>query len=191
MPRAGVTAARVVACAADIVDDVGWEGLTLALVADRLGVRVPSLYKHIVSLDALRSDVAVASTSEIAATLRDASVGVAGADALRALANAYRSYAHAHPGRYASLQRADADPASPLHRAADEVVGLFATVLIGYRIDGDDLVDAARAVRSSLHGFVSLEAIGGFGLPRDIDRSFDRLVAGLDAMLRGWDGAAP
>jgi hypothetical protein len=37
-----------------------------------------------------------------------------------------------------------------------------------------------------LHGFVTLEAAGGFGLPRDVDRSFDRLVDALDAALTAW-----
>lgn len=59
-------------------------------------------------------------------------------------------------------------------------------VLGGYGIEGDDAVDATRILRSALHGFASLEAAGGFSMPRDIDESFARLVAGLDAAFDGW-----
>ena len=77
------------------------------------------------------------------------------------------------------------DPADPGHVAAGEkAVGAFFAILRGYGIDGDDLVDATRAVRSALHGFVVLENGGGFGLPRDVDRSFDRLVTLLDRGLQ-------
>ena len=35
-------------------------------------------------------------------------------------------------------------------------------------------------------GFVSLGIVGGFGLPRDIDRSFDRPVTSPDCIFRTW-----
>jgi hypothetical protein len=47
-------------------------------------------------------------------------------------------------------------------------------------------VDATRALRSALHGFVVLENDGGFGLPRDVDRSFDQMVAALDLAIKSW-----
>jgi hypothetical protein len=44
------------------------------------------------------------------------------------------------------------------------------------------------ATRSAIHGFVALEAGGGFGMPDDVDRSFeallDMLVAGVRALAR-------
>lgn len=40
---------------------------------------------------------------------------------------------------------------------------------------------------SALHGFVIAEQAGGFGPPRDLDHSFERLVEGLDRALRAWD----
>jgi hypothetical protein len=59
-------------------------------------------------------------------------------------------------------------------------------VLAAYRLTRDDAIDAARAVRAALHGFVALEAAGGFGLPRDVEWSFERLLDGLDAALVHW-----
>jgi hypothetical protein len=118
--------------------------------------------------------------------MRDATVGRAGADALHAAADAYRSYARRHPGRYAASLRAP-DPADTEHvRAAEAAVGVVFAFLAGYGLTGPAAIDATRFLRSALHGFVALEAAGGFGLPQDIDRSFARLVDALDAAFRDW-----
>jgi hypothetical protein len=63
-------------------------------------------------------------------------------------------------------------------------------VMAGYGLDGDDAIDAVRAFRSGLHGFVSLEASGGFGLPVSVDRSFDRLVRALVRAVSSWSDVA-
>jgi hypothetical protein len=41
-------------------------------------------------------------------------------------------------------------------------------------------------VRAALHGFAVLETSGGFGLPRDVDATYERYVGALDAGLRSW-----
>lgn len=162
MPRVGLTAGKVIAAAAALADEAGYDKLTLAAVADRAGVRLPSLYKHVASLDALRQGVAALATRELADAMTAAAVGRAGSDALRAVAGAYRDYGRAHPGRYAAA-----------------VLRVVFAVLAGYGITGDDAIDATRAPR----GFRTLEAGGGFGMPRDIDRSYQRFITAFDTAL--------
>jgi hypothetical protein len=65
------------------------------------------------------------------------------------------------------------------------VQAVFAA-LRGYGLAGDEAIHATRAARSALHGFVSLEIDGGFGLPQDVGRSFERLVSALHVSLSGW-----
>ena len=190
MPRAGLNRERVVELATAVADDVGFDRLSLAAVAERAGVRLPSLYKHIESLDGLRRDVAVRALDELAAAVAPALSGRAGGEALRALAGAYRDYARRHPGRYAATVRAPLAADQAHAAAAGSVLRLVYAVLAGYGLDGDDAVDATRSLRASLHGFVVLETSGGFGLPRDVDRSFDRLVDALDRALADWRSTA-
>ena len=59
--RAGDThaSARVFSAAAVMADEVGLSKLTLAALAERLGVRQPSLYNHIDSMAGLHRDIAV------------------------------------------------------------------------------------------------------------------------------------
>jgi AcrR family transcriptional regulator len=184
--RAGLTPERVVAEAAALVDERGIHALSLAPLAERLGVRVPSLYKHVGGLDDLRHRLALAAMRDLADRLGAATVGRSGLDALRACATVWRAYVREHPGQYAAVQRGpdrgDAADAELL-AAGDRVLDLVFAVLHGYGLDEDATVHAARAVRSAIHGFVTLEAEGGFGLSQDVEVSYDRLVTLLDAGL--------
>jgi AcrR family transcriptional regulator len=176
----------VVGEAARLADEVGPDKLTLATVAQRLGVALPSLYKHVRGLDHLQQKLAALATAELAEAVVNAAAGRSRADAVQATAAAYRAYARDHPGRYPFTQRVP-DPTDPEHLAAGEkVVGTLLAVLRGYGLSGDDAIDAARSYRSAVHGFVLLEQSGGFGLPQDVDRSFHQMIAAFERSLRDW-----
>ncbi len=183
MPRAGFTRDRVVAEAERIADEVGLARLTPAALADRLGVRQPSLYKHVDGLDGLRRGIAVRAKDELAGTLARAAVGRSRGDAIAAVAGAYRDWALKHPGRYAAAQRAPDDTVD--QAASQALVHVVTDVLAGFELRDDDAIDATRTLRSALQGFVTLEANGGFGLPADVDRSFDRLVRAFSTRADG------
>ena len=184
MPRAGLDRSRVVAAAATLADERGLEQLSLAGVAQELGVRTPSLYNHVASLDALQHEVCLLALEELAARLSAAAVGRSGAEALQALASAYRAYALEHPGRYAATLRSPDSSDEALVAAAGRVLTVVTDALRGYGLEADDEVDAVRALRAALHGWVSLEQAGGFGLPRDVEESFRRMLDRFDASLR-------
>jgi AcrR family transcriptional regulator len=182
---AGITRAQVVEAAAALADQHGLESLTLAQVAAQLGVRLPSLYNHVDGLAGMRRELALVGARELAAALTGAAVGRAGDAAVRAIAGAYREYARAHPGRYEATLRAPAPDETELQAQASQIIDLLLVVLEPYRLDGPAAIHAIRALRSLVHGFVTLENAGGFGLPLDLNESFHRLVgmyiAGLHA----------
>ena len=187
MPRARLDANAVVAAAAGLADAEGLGSVTVSRLASYLGVRAPSLYAHVAGLPDLRRRLAARGAIELAAELQAAAAGRAGADALIAVANAYRDYARLHPGTYAALQRAPAADDVDAAAAARRVVEVVLAVLRGYGLEGDGALHAARGLRAALHGFVSLEAEGGFGLPLGLDESFSRLV---EVLHRGLQAAA-
>ena len=183
MPRAGLSRAVVVRAAADLADVTGFDGLTLAALAQGLGVAVPSLYKHVDGLDALRREVSILALGELADVLEAATERTAGLDGsarFHALGAAYRVFALGHPGRYASTVRASAPGDARHAAAADRVLRAVRGLLADRGLTGDAAIDATRGLRAGLHGFVMLETAGGFGMPRDVDRSFERLVTILD-----------
>jgi len=185
MPRAGLDPEAIVDAAARLADADGLAALTLARLAATLGVRPPSLYAHVASLEDLRRRLGARGARELAAVMARAAAGRAGGDALRAVALAYRAYAHAHPGTYAALQRASdlaaSDDAVDAARAATEVA---LAIVRGYGLEGDDAVHAARTIRAALHGFVLIEADDGFAIDLSVEETFERMVAILDRGLR-------
>jgi AcrR family transcriptional regulator len=187
MGRTGLSRAEVIDTAAQIVDEDGLAGLTMAALAKRLGIALPSLYTHVRSLDHLRQEVALAVTEALSLAMDDAIRGRAGADALAALANAYRAYAVRHAGRYAASMVVRLDAADPRTQAA---IGHCADVvygtLRGYRLEEPALTSAARFLRAALHGFASIEGQDGFGHPASVDASFADFVAGVHRALESW-----
>ncbi|WP_345711345.1 TetR-like C-terminal domain-containing protein, partial [Kineococcus glutinatus] len=75
--------------------------------------------------------------------------------------------------------------------AAEDVVQDVLSVLAGFGLAEEDAVDAVRGLRALLHGFVALENAGGFRLPQDFDRSYERLVTAYAASLASWGAPVP
>jgi AcrR family transcriptional regulator len=186
VPRAGLTEILVIEEAERLADEVGLPRMTLAALASRLGVRQPSLYKHIEGMDGLVRSISVRAKNELAYVLARAAVGRERADALTSISHAYRVWALKHPGRYAAAQSAPAPGDTEDQAASLAVVQVATDILAGYELGDDDAIDATRALRSALHGFITLESSGGFGLPVDVDRSFERLVNGIATAFSSW-----
>jgi AcrR family transcriptional regulator len=179
---------RVIDVAAEVADRKGLEALSLAAVAAELGVRTPSLYNHVGGLDDLRRRLTVRALRSLGDVMRDAAVGRARDDAVVAIAAAYRSFAHRHPGLYAAtVPHAQVDDPQ-IAEAGERAVRTVLAVLEGYGMDPDEAVHAARALRSTVHGFVSLELSDGFGIPVAIDASFEWTIEALVSWLRAHAG---
>ncbi len=186
MPRAGLTRERVVAEAANVADDVGLEHLTLRAVADRFGVALPSLYKHVDGLEGLQHELAVFGMRELATALSRAAAGRAGKEVLAAVAHAYRRFATEHPGLYQATLRAPSVDDVEHTAVSQDALDVAMAVMRSYGIEGVDAVHAIRIYRSALHGFVAQEAAGSFGMPESVDESFRIMLDVLDLAFRSW-----
>ncbi len=180
----GLDRTRVIAAAAELADRDGLEALTLAKVAAHLGVRLPSLYNYVDGLDGMRRELALLGCRELAGVVTHATIGTTQDEAVVALAEAYHAYAVAHPGRYAATVRAPGPDDTELQQAAEQLIVILAKVLEPYQLGEEMLLHTIRALRSIVHGFVSLESSGGFGLPLSRDASFHYLISLFVAGLR-------
>lgn len=188
--KRGVDLAQVVDAAVAVADARGLDRLTMAEVAVALGVQSPSLYSHVEGLAGLRRAMAVEAARRLGSDITEAARDRDGVEALRAIAHAYRAFARRHPSLYAVLLPAPSaesdEEARPAFAAPVRVV---AEVLSGLGLPAAEAVPVIRSFRSALHGFVTLEAGGGFGLPAaDIDDSFDVLV---EVVLAGVVSRSP
>ena len=184
MPRAGLGPDAVVAAGAALADEVGFGALTMGGLAERVGVRTPSLYKHVAGQDDLVRRIAALALAEAADAIGSATQGRAGRDALAAAAHAFRDYVVTHPGRYAATIGVEpTGPDDPIALAGLRLLDAFTAVLRGYAVPATELDHALRALRSALHGFATLQAGNAFQWSADVDESFDWLITLLDRAL--------
>jgi AcrR family transcriptional regulator len=192
VPRAGLSTDQVVAAGATLADEIGFHALTLAVLADRLGVKPPALYKHVDSLADLQHRIATLAMTEFGDAARDALQGRAGLDALSALFATLRGYVENHPGRYSATIGAEVQGEDdPLFVSGLRVINSIRAVLSGYGIEPDDLDHAIRSLRCILHGFAVLQAADAFQWSNDPDESFAWMIKFADAGLRAIGAHRP
>ncbi len=182
--------AQIIAAGRRILESEGLDRLTMQRVADVVGVRAPSLYKRVGGRAELVRLVADDIVSELASRLDAVVTGDPGTD-IRALARAFRSFAHDQPEAYGLVFArlpggGSIDP--EVNRRASEAVLRTAASLAGR----ENALDAARTVVAWAHGFVSMELAGAFRLGGDVDEAFefgiDRLASAI-AVEAVQDGA--
>lgn len=185
MPKAGLSPEGITEAGAKLADELGLSQLSMMNLAERLGVKAPSLYKHVGGLADLSHRIAIIATVEVGELLGRAIEGRSGKDALSCAAHALRAFVRQCPGRYSAMNEArPTGPADPLEPARERALGSLAAALRGYRLHPADEVHALRMIRSSLHGFATLESSGGFQLGTDVDTSFSRMIDFIDRGLR-------
>jgi AcrR family transcriptional regulator len=186
----GLTTDGVIDAAVALVESEGASALTLSRVARELGVKPPSLYNHVDGLDALRRGVGLRVIEDLGRRLGAAAMGRTGRSALRSVADGLRSYAATYPALYevsAQMRVEDEEFALASLRSIEPVMA----ILRGYDLAEDETIHAARTLRASLYGFVSLEMAGGFGLDVDIDGSFAWLIDSLAQTLESVGAQRP
>ena len=161
-------AREIVAAARALLEEEGASGLSMRRLADRLGIRAPSIYKHLPDKQALEHALISAAFEEQGAAFEAA---LAEPDPIDAIARAYRDFARRHPHLYRlmterPLDREQLVPGSE-ERAARPVVEAF----------GDR--DLARAAWAFSHGMTILELNDRFPADADLDAAWQR---GLDAL---------
>lgn len=161
---------EIVAVARGLLEDDGWDAVTMRAIAERMGIRAPSLYKHVAGKDELRTALvalAFVETAEVFAT----AVEGAPDSPLDAIAVAYRRWALEHPHLYRLMTE------GPLDRdALPEGVEAASAAPLVRACGGDG--DVARAAWAFAHGMTILELDGRFPPDADLDAAWRR---GIDA----------
>jgi AcrR family transcriptional regulator len=174
--RAGIKPEIVVVAAADIADRSGWDQVTLANVAGQLRIKTPSLYNHVEGLPDLRLKLALYAIRSLRDGLNDAAIGHSGKQALIEVGKAYVQFVRDHPGQYEAINRVT-DPKPPeFDQTAAQILALFIRLMQPLGLPADEAVHAIRGLRSMVHGFASLESMGGFQLPEDLMESMAKAI---------------
>jgi AcrR family transcriptional regulator len=158
----GPRAREIVAAARALLEERGRDGLTLRTLAQRLGIRAPSLYNHFPDKASLETAIVASALFELALALETAVGG--SPDPARSIAEAYRGYARRHRHVYRLLT----DRPLPAELPADIVRRVAAAFAIA--AGGDP--DRALAMRGFIHGMVMLELTSGVGSESQLVRAW-------------------
>lgn len=173
---------EIVAAGRDLVHSDGLDGLTMGAVATAVGIRAPSLYKHVPSRGELIRLIAETVVDELGASLESAIDGEDPERDLEALAHAFRNFARSRPELYRmvfSPLPEEWRPRRGVLAAASEPVLRTVRALAG----PEQALDGARLVTAWVHGFMTMELTGAFRLDGDVDRAFSFGVEKIAASL--------
>lgn len=177
--RTGLDLATIVRKAAELADQEGFSALTMATLAAHLGVRTPALYHYFAGLPGLQRQLSLLGLQKAQEVLGRSVMGRAGDDALLALAHALRTFANEHSGLYEAASRAPDPGDQQWQEAGQEVIEILLRSLSAYHLSRDDTRHVVRMLRSIIHGYVSLERLGGFGPLPEVDATFRGLLVAL------------
>jgi AcrR family transcriptional regulator len=157
-----------------ILEAEGRDALTMRRLADEIGIRAPSLYKHFPDKRAVEIALIEIGFLE-SAEAYDAALGLEdGRSPLRRLAAAYRAYALAHPHLYRLMTE---DPL-PRERLQPGIEARGAEPLL--RIVPDP--DLARAVWAFAHGMTILELNARFPPDAGLDAAWEAGISALSVV---------
>jgi AcrR family transcriptional regulator len=166
-------AREVVGAARELLEMEGPDALTMRRVADRLGIRAPSLYKHFPDKDTIEAAIIAEGFAESAERF-EAAVKRDRRRPLRALALAYRAFAREHPHLYRLMTgqplRRDLLPPGVEERAAAPLV------------EAAGSADRARAAWAFVHGMTILELNGRFPPDADVNGAWQEGIRALERL---------
>lgn len=175
--KAGLDRGRIIEAAAAIADERGIANVTLKVLADELGIRPPSLYKHFVGgLDELSKELMLYGWRRLESEITRAAVGRSGDAAIIAICNAYRGFAGRHKGLLDAMQWYNMYCSEEHLQATQGTIDILFRVLEAYGLTEEQRVHCVRMLRGFLQGFSAIEVHGGFGAPTPLDDTFDFAV---------------
>lgn len=182
----------VVAAGLACIQEEGPEALNVNRVAQRLGIRTPSLYNHVDGADDLRQAVVleVLDRSAREVVLDEAEQSSPKAF-IRALAYGLRRFALNNANLYLFMMAApvkwDAQPFSP-HWT--KTMAAFGASVQGFGFTGADQLHATRFVLASIQGFIRLELRGSMAEHGEVESSYDWTIEAIFMALESMAAAA-
>ena len=178
---------RIVAVACEIIEGEGVDALSLGKLAEALGVKAPSLYRYFKNKAALLQAVNLRTLEAMFAAFDEALAGAPATPSarLRAVAHAFRHFAHEQPRRYVLAMTAEVALTRPDENLLVEMILPIQAVMAEVTGDAASL-NALRGFLALIHGYAMLEVHQQLQRGGDLDAAFDD---SLNAYIAGWQKA--
>jgi len=174
--RKGLDKLSVLQAAGEMVDQYGFDQISLAALAKSLQIKTPSLYNHVDGLPGLKQELAGYALQKLKETLTMSVVGKAGEEALFAIGKAYVEFVREHPGLYEATMAKVVFTDPKMTQTVEEIVQLLLKVLEIFDLKKEEALHMVRGLRSIVHGFASLELKNGFNMELSKEGSFEQIL---------------
>lgn len=155
-----------------MADEEGIANVTLKSLAEKLGVKSPSLYKHISGLDELNKELMLYGWNLLEKEIMKATIGKAKDDAIIAFCYTFRNFVASHRGLFEAMQWYNMYQTNEYLQATEGLVSVLFQVLDAYDLMEEQKVHVVRMLRGFLQGFSTIESHNGFGNPLSIEDTF-------------------
>ena len=167
----------------EMADKDGFLNISLKTVADRLGIKPPSLYKHFPGgLSEIKEELMVYGWNLLDIKIVKSAVGKSREDGIKAMCYAFRDFAHEHPGIFAAICWHNSYTSELNHEITKGVISSLYAILDFLNFTDDKKMHILRSLRGFVEGFAMLELHGSFGDKVSLDESF---AYGVDALITG------
>ena len=174
---------EIIEVCVEIIDNDGFLNLSMKTIADRLGIKPPSLYKHFQGgLDEIKEFIMVYGWNTIDIKIARSAVGKSREDALKAMCYALRDFAHEHPGVFEAICWHNSYTSELNKEITKGVITSLYAILDSLDFSDEKKMHVLRSLRGFVEGYAMLELHGSFGDKISLDESF---AYGVDAMIAG------
>jgi len=188
MPRQGLNKETIVEEAIKLIEETGYEQLSLRELATKLNVKAASLYNHIDGIEEIKTAVGLKAIEMLNAALTEAVKDKERDEAIKSAAKAYRVFAKEHPGMYETIIKVPMSGDSILSKEWPNSLRPLINVVNEYHITDEDRTNFFRYLRSAMHGFVALEKSGYLKDKRvDIETSYEGMIVAYIDVLHAME----
>jgi len=174
--KRNLTPTKIIQVTFLLADEIGLNQVTFPKLAEKLDIKYPSLYNHFTNMDDLKIEMTVYILTELNLKLMQRLIGKSGEDAIREFAYVYRDFAFENKTAYELFIHILSSKDEEVNRLMKETNGIIRQVLAFCTDDKTHLIHKSRALRSFLHGFISLNSLGYFQSKADLEDSFQFMI---------------
>lgn len=184
MARNGLSKADVIEKAATLANEKGLANVTVTTLSQYLGIRKPSLYYHVQTMDEVVEGIMVLGWTRVATELIPQIKADTPEDALKRYAVGFYHFAFKNPGVFEAMMSQNRRENTEIKPVMDLIEQFFFKQTDLMKINRDTAVHLLRTYRSFLEGFLMLRLHRSFGDPIGIPESF---AFSMEVLLKGME----
>ncbi len=184
MPRTGLSKDKIVEKAAELANEKGLSYLTVTTLSEYLGIKKPSLYNHVKTIDDLHYKLMLYGWKKVSEETVICIDSPDPKENLLKYSKAFYQFAIKNPGVFEAMLWYNKYSDEDLLEATEGLYSFFFEQTDQLGIERTVANHLLRTYRAFLEGFIMLQLHNSFGNPISIDESFE---ISINVMISGID----